>query len=61
MRSLLRQMKWATQYGIWLGKRRERDRIIKLIRDTYTDHDFHETGLFVYSEDIVELIEKGNK
>jgi hypothetical protein len=43
------------------GALHERMRIIDLIRDTYTDHDFHETGSFVYSEDIVELIEKDNK
>jgi hypothetical protein len=28
----IRQMTWATRYGIWLGKRREQDRIIDIIK-----------------------------
>jgi hypothetical protein len=43
------------------GALHERMRIINLIKDTYTDHDLEETGSFVYSEDIVELIEKDTK
>ena len=28
----IRQLIWATNYGIWLGKRREQDRILELIK-----------------------------
>lgn len=27
----IRQMTWASKYGIWLGKKREQDRILKLL------------------------------
>lgn len=48
--------------GIEEGKRRERERIIALIRETYDDEDwgFHgaSSGSFVYSDDIIELIQE---
>jgi hypothetical protein len=28
----IRQMSWATKYGVWLGKRREQDRILDIIK-----------------------------
>lgn len=41
-----------------LGKEAERERIIKLIRDTCAKPEIDEDGSFIYSEDIVELILK---
>ena len=43
--------------GIKEGEKRERERILKLIRDTYVDLDKEEIGSFVWTEDIIELIE----
>jgi hypothetical protein len=34
----IRQMIWATKYGIWLGKRREQDRILKILQP-HAEHD----------------------
>ena len=34
----IRQMIWATKYGIWLGKRREQDRILKVLQP-HAEHD----------------------
>jgi hypothetical protein len=36
-------------------------RIIQLIEDTYADPDFEELGSFVFSQDIIELIQKGQQ
>jgi hypothetical protein len=43
--------------GIKEGEKRERERILKLIRDTYVDLDKEELGSFVWTEEIIELIE----
>jgi hypothetical protein len=43
--------------GIKEGEKRERERILKLIRDTYVDLDKEEIGSFVWTEDIIKLIE----
>jgi hypothetical protein len=43
------------------GALHERMRIIDLIQSTYVDMELQETGSFVWSEDIVELIEKDTK
>ena len=45
------------QMIIGVIRKDERQKIIKKIRDTYADPDFEETGSFVFSEDIVELIQ----
>jgi len=44
--------------GIKEGEKRERERILKLIKDTYVSPDKEEFGSFVWTEDIIELIEK---
>jgi hypothetical protein len=44
--------------GIKEGEKRERERILKLIKDTYVDLDKEEIGSFVWTEEIIELIEK---
>lgn len=44
--------------AFYQGVEAERKRIIELIRKTYVDTDFEEYGSFVYSEDVIELIEK---
>jgi hypothetical protein len=44
--------------GIKEGEKRERERILKLIRDTYVDLDKEEIGSFVWTEEIIELIER---
>lgn len=36
----IRQMIWATNYGIWLGKRREQDRVLDLIKAYKSKPDF---------------------
>jgi hypothetical protein len=43
--------------GIKEGEKRERERILKLIKDTYVDLDKEEIGSFVWTEEIIELIE----
>ena len=43
------------------GAYEERMRIIQLIEDTYADPDFEELGSFVFSQDIIELIQKGQQ
>jgi hypothetical protein len=49
------------QLGVLHGLRYERERIIKLIEETYADPDFEELGSFVFSQDIIELIQKGQQ
>jgi hypothetical protein len=44
--------------GIKEGEKRERERILKLIKDTYVSPDKEEFGSFVWTEDIIELIER---
>jgi hypothetical protein len=44
--------------GIKEGEKRERERIIKLIKDTYVDLDKEEIGSFVWTEEIIELIQE---
>lgn len=48
--------------GIKEGEKRERERIIALIKETYDDEDwgFHgaSSGSFAYSDDIIELIQE---
>ena len=44
--------------GIKSGEKRERERNLKLIRDTYVDLDKEEIGSFVWTEEIIELIER---
>jgi hypothetical protein len=43
--------------GIKEGEKRERERILKLIKDTYVDPSKEEWGSFIFSDDIIELIE----
>jgi len=38
-------------------KKNEKERILKLIKDTYVDPSKEEWGSFIFSDDIVELIE----
>jgi hypothetical protein len=40
-----------------LGREHERNRIIRVIRDTYTKDMLEEHGAFVFTEDIIQLIE----
>lgn len=40
-----------------LGIEHERKRIIQTIRDTYAKDELEEHGAFVFTEDIVQLIE----
>jgi hypothetical protein len=44
--------------GIKEGEKRERERILKLIKDTYVYPDKEEFGSFVWTEDIIELIQE---
>jgi hypothetical protein len=44
--------------GIKEGEKRERERILKLIKDTYVSPDKEEFGSFVWTEDIIELIQE---
>jgi hypothetical protein len=48
--------------GIKEGRRLERERIIALIRETYDDDSWEElgasSGSFVFSDDIIELIQE---
>ena len=34
----IRQMTWATNYGIWIGKRRERKRVLSILKP-HAEHD----------------------
>jgi hypothetical protein len=43
--------------GIKEGRKLEREEIIKLIKDTYEAEEFFELGSFVWTTDIIELIE----
>jgi hypothetical protein len=51
----------AFNSGLSHGVVQERERIIKLLEDTYADPDFEELGSFVFSQDIIELIQKGQQ
>ena len=48
-------------YYTELGAEAERERIINLIRDTYIDMELQELGSMVWTEDIVDLIERDTK
>jgi hypothetical protein len=43
--------------GIKEGRKLERQEIIKLIKDTYEAEEFFELGSFVWTADIIQLIE----
>jgi NhaP-type Na+/H+ and K+/H+ antiporter len=51
----------AVRYAIEQAKIEERKRIIKLIRDEYTNLEYEELGSFEFTEDIVSLIESKSK
>jgi hypothetical protein len=46
---------WAE--GIIEGRKLERERIINLIKETYEAEEFFELGSFVWTTDVIELIE----
>lgn len=50
----IRQMIWATKYGIWLGKRREQNRILELIKS------YKYKPAFTY-ENLEAMIKSGKK
>jgi len=43
--------------GIKEGRKLERERIINLIKETYEAEEFFELGSFVWTTDVIELIE----
>jgi hypothetical protein len=43
--------------GIIEGRKLERERIINLIKETYEAEEFFELGSFVWTTDVIELIE----